>query len=250
MKDVDVPKTTFRTRYGHYDFLVMAFGLTNAPTAFMDLMNRVFQPYLDQFVVVFIDDILVYSKDAQEHEQHLRIVSQIMREKQLFAKLRKCDFWLKEVPFLGHIVYAEGIRVNPAKVEAVVNWKPPRNVTEVRSFLGLAGYYRRFVKGFYVIASSLTKLLRKGVKFEWDDKCQSSFEQLKKILVEAPVLIQPTLGREYAMYSDASKIGLGCVLMQDGKVVSYASRQLKPHEQNYPIHDLELVAVVFVLKIW
>ena len=173
MKDVDVPKTAFRTRYGHYEFLVMPFGLTNAPDAFMDLMNRVFQPYLDQFVVVFIDDILVYSKDAQEHEQHLRIVLQIMREKQLFAKLRKCDFWLKEVSFLGHIVSAEGIRVNLAKIEAVVSWKPPRNVTEVRSFLGLAGYYRRFVNGFFVIASSLTKLLRKRVKFQWDDKCHT-----------------------------------------------------------------------------
>ena len=165
VKDVDVPKTAFRTQYGNYEFLVMPFGLTNGPTAFMDLMNRVFQPYLDQFVVVFIDDILVYSKDAQEHEQHLRIVLQILREKQLFVKLRKCDFWLKEVLFLGHIVYVEGIRVDPAKIEAVVSWKPPRNVIEVRSFLGLAGYYRLFIKGFFFIACSLTKLLWKGVKF-------------------------------------------------------------------------------------
>ena len=250
VKEVDVPKTAFRTRYGHYEFLVMPFGLTNAPVAFMDLMNRVFRPYLDQFVVVFIDDILVYSKDAQEHEHHLRIVLQTLRENQLFAKLSKCDFWLKEVSFLGHIVSAEGIRVDPVKIEAIVNWKPPRNVTEVRSFLGLASYYRRFVQGFSVIAFSLTRLLRKGVKFEWDDKCQSSFERLKEILVEAPVLIQPTSGRDYTMYSDASRIGLGCVLMQDGKVVAYSSRQLKPHEQNYPTHDLELADVVFALKIW
>ena len=145
---------------------------------------------------------------------------------------------------------AEGMRVDPAKIEAIVSWKLPSNVTEVRSFLGLAGYYRRFVKGFFVIASTLTKLLWKWVKFEWDDKCQSSFDQLKKILVEAPVLTQPTPGREYAMYSDASRIGLRCVLMQDGKVVAYASRQMKPHDQNYPTHDLELAAVVFCLKIW
>ena len=163
VKEDDVPKTTFRTRYGHYEFLVMPFGLTNASAAFMDLMNRVFRPYLDQFVVVFIDDILVYSKDAQEHEHHLRIVLQTLRENQLFAKLSKCDFWLKEVSFLGHIVSAEGIIVDPVKIEAIVNWKPPRNVTEVRSFLGLVGYYRRFVQGFSVIASSLTRLLRKGV---------------------------------------------------------------------------------------
>ena len=125
MKDVDVLKTAFRTQYGHYEFLVIPFGLTNAPTAFMDLMNRVFHPYLDQVVVVFIDDIQVYSKDAQEHEQHLKIVLQILREKRLLAKLSKCDFWLKEVSFLGHIVSAEGIRVDPAKIEAIVSWKPP-----------------------------------------------------------------------------------------------------------------------------
>ena len=208
----------------------MPFGLTNAPAAFMDLMNRVFHPYLDQFVVIFIDDILVYSKDAQKHEHHLRIVLQILRENQLFAKLSKCGFWLKEVSFLGYIVSAKGIRVDPVKIEVFMNWKPSRNVTEVISFLGLAGYYRRFVQGFSVIASSLTRLLQKGVKFEWDDKCQSSFERLKEILVEAPVLIQPTLGRDYTIYSDASRIGLGCVLMQDGKVVAYASRQLKAHE--------------------
>ena len=155
VKEGDVPKTAFRTRYGHYEFLVMPFGLTNAPAAFMDLMNRVFRPYVDQFVVVFIDDILVYSKDAQEHEQHLRIVLETLREKKLYAKLNQCDFWLKEVSFLGHIVSAEGIRVDPAKIEAVVNWKSPQNVTEVRSFLGLAGYYRRFMRGFSVIASPL-----------------------------------------------------------------------------------------------
>ena len=224
VKEDDVPKIAFRTRYGHYEFLVMPFRLTNAPTAFMDLMNGVFRPYLHQFVVVFIDDILVYSKDAQEHEHHLRTVLQTLRENQLFAKLSKCDFWLKEVSFLGHIVSVEGIRVDPVKIEAIVNWKPPRNMTEVRSFLGLVGCYRRFVQGLSVIASSLTRLLQKGVKFEWDDKCQSSFKILKEILVEAPVLIQPTLGTNYTVYSDALRVGLGCVLKQDGKVVAYASR--------------------------
>ena len=139
-------------------------------------------------MVVFIDDILVYSRDEQEHEQHLQIVLQTLREKKLYVKLSKCDFWLKEVSFLCHIVSTEGIRVDPTKVEAVVNWKPPRSVTEVRSFLGLVEYYWRFVKIFFIIASSLTKLLKKGVKFEWINKCQDSFEQLKEMLVEAPVL--------------------------------------------------------------
>ena len=142
----------------------------------------------------------------------------------MLEKLNKCDFWLKEVSFLSHIMSVDDIRVEPAKIETIVSWKLPRNVIEVRSFLGLAGYYRRFVKGFSVIASTFTKLLRKWVKFEWDDKCQSSFDQLKKILVEALVLTQPTPGREYAMYSDASRFGLGCVLIKDGKVVAYASR--------------------------
>ena len=166
---------------------------------------------------------------------------QMLREKKLYAKLSKCDFWLKEVSFLGHIVSAEGIRVDSTKIEAVVNWKPPRNVTGVRSFLGLAGYYRRFVRGFSIIASLLTKLLRKGIKFEWTYKCQNNFEQLKGMLVEELVLTQPTSGKKYTLYNDALGIGLGCVLMQNGKVVAYASRQLKPCEQNYPTHDLELV---------
>ncbi|KAL5865850.1 hypothetical protein ACOSQ3_003364 [Xanthoceras sorbifolium] len=239
IKESDIPKTAFRTRYGHYEFVVMPFGLTNAPAAFMDLMNRIFRPYLDQFVVVFIDDILVYSQTAEDHDRHLRVVLQILREKQLYGKLSKCEFWLPEIAFLGHIVSAEGIKADPKKIEAIVEWKPPRNVTEVRSFLGLAGYYRRFVKGFSSIASPLTKLLHKNVRFEWTDRCQAAFDRLKAMLVEAPILIQPVSGKDYVIYSDASHHGLGCVLMQEGKVVAYASRQLKNHELNYPIHDLE-----------
>ncbi|KAL5760844.1 hypothetical protein ACOSQ2_019682 [Xanthoceras sorbifolium] len=250
VKESDVHKTAFRTRYGHYEFLVMPFGLTNAPAAFMDLMNRIFRPFLDQFVVVFIDAILVYSKTQEEHDKHLRIVLETLREKQLYAKLSKCEFWLQEVSFLGHVVSAEGIRVDLKKIEAILEWKSPRNVTEIRSFLGLAGYYRRFVKGFSMIAAPMTKLLQKNVKFEWNEKCQASFEKLKSLLTEAPILTQPTSGKDYVIFSDASHNRLGCVLMQEGKVVAYASRQLKPHERNYPAHDLELAAIVFALKIW
>ncbi|KAK5775362.1 hypothetical protein PVK06_043246 [Gossypium arboreum] len=148
----------------------MPFGLTNAPAAFMDLMNRVFQPYLDQFVVVFIDDILVYSEMEAKHDEHLRIVLQVLREKELYAKFSKCEFWLREVTFLGHVVSAEGIKVDPRKIEAILEWKPPRSVSEIQSFLGLAGYYRRFVEGFSVIAAPLTKLIRKGVPFVWTEK--------------------------------------------------------------------------------
>ena len=168
----------------------------------------------------------------------------------MYAKLSKCEFWLNEVSFLGHIVLKEGIRVDPKKIKVVVEWKPPRNVTEVRSFLGLAGYYRRFVKGFSITATPMTRLLHKNVKYEWSEKCQRSFEKLKAFLTEAPVLTQLTCRKEYVIYSDASLNGLGCVLMQEGKVVAYGSRQLKPHEKNYPTHDLELAAIVFALKIW
>ncbi|KAA3461200.1 reverse transcriptase [Gossypium australe] len=183
VKESDVPKITFRTRYGHYEFLVMPFGLTNAPI----------------FVVVFIDDILIYSRDETEHVEHLRTVLRTLRDKKLFAKFSK-------IRFLGHIVSGDAIRVNPSKISAIVDWKPPRNASEVKSFLGLAGYYRQFVKGFSMIATPMTKLF------------------------------------------DASLNGLGCVLMQEGKVIAYASRQLKPHEKNYPMHNLELAAIVFCFE--
>uniref|UniRef100_A0A2N9GE10 RNA-directed DNA polymerase n=1 Tax=Fagus sylvatica TaxID=28930 RepID=A0A2N9GE10_FAGSY len=250
IKSEDIPKTAFRTRYGHYEFLVMPFGLTNAPAVFMDLMNRVFHEYLDRFVIVFIDDILVYSKSLEEHEDHLRIVLQILRDKKLYAKLKKCEFWLNQVVFLGHVVSKDGITVDPSKIEAVVNWDRPTNVSEVRSFLGLAGYYRRFVEGFSRIAAPLTHLTRKNAKFEWKEECEKSFQELKQRLVTAPVLTIPSSSGGFVIYSDASHKGLGCVLMQHGRVVAYASRQLKNYEQNYPTHDLELAAVVFALKIW
>ena len=247
--NADVPKTAFRTRYGHYEFLVMPFGLTNAPAVFMALMNQVFLPYLDKFAIVFIDDILVYSRDEEEHANHLRLVLQTLREKQLYAKFNKCEFWLNQVVFLGHIVSGEGIKVDPKKIEAVLNWEPPKNVPELRSFLGLAEYYRRFVKGFSIIAAHLTKLLRKHVEYKWTEACQSSFEELKAKLTTAPVLASPSGTSGFVVYSDASYQGLGCVLMQHGRVIAYASRQLRPYEISYPTHDLELVAVVFALKI-
>ncbi|XP_047966032.1 uncharacterized protein LOC125210532 [Salvia hispanica] len=246
----DIPKTAFRTRYGHYEFVVMPFGLTNAPAVFMDLMNRIFHPYLDKFVLVFIDDVLVYSKNEKEHEEHLRITLETLRTEKLYAKFSKCEFWLKEVNFLGHIVSAEGIRVDPAKVEAVQRWKSPSTPNEIRSFLGLARYYRRFIKGFSKIARPMTQQLKKGVKVNWTPECEASFQLLKEKLTTAPVLAVPESGVNYVVYTDASKVGLGCVLMQNNKVIAYASRQLRPHELNYPTHDLELAAVVHALKIW
>ncbi|KAL0544658.1 hypothetical protein IC582_019776 [Cucumis melo] len=235
IKDEDVPKTAFRSRYGHYEFIVMSFGLTNAPAVFMDLMNRVFREFLDTFVIVFIDDILIYSKTEAEHEEHLRMVLQTLRDNKLYAKFSKCEFWLKQVSFLGHVVSKAGVSVDPAKIEAVTGWTRPSTVSEVRSFLGLAGYYRRFVENFSRIATPLTQLTRKGAPFVWSKACEDSFQNLKQKLVTAPVLTVPDGSGSFVIYSDASKKGLGCVLMQQGKVVAYAS---------------QLAAVVFALKIW
>nr|GEY55026.1 reverse transcriptase [Tanacetum cinerariifolium] len=204
----------------------------------------------DKFIIVFIDGILVFSKSKEEHEDHLRTVLQTLQQKKLYAKFSKCEFWLSSVAFLGHIVSAEGITMDPAKVEAITKWPRPTSVTEVHSFLGLAGYYRRFVEGFSRLALPLTKLMRKGEKFVWNDEREKSFEELKQRLVSAPVLTLPSGSGGFQIYSDASKKGLGCVLMQHGKVIAYASRQLKPYEVNYPTHDLELAAVVSTLKIW
>ena len=153
----------------------MPFGLTNAPMAFMDLMNRVFQSYLDQFVVVFVDDILIYSQSEVEHEDHLRIVLQLLRNHQLYAKFSKCEFWLAEVGFLGHVVSPSGVSVNSRKVEAVMSWERPKSVFEIRSFFGLAGYYRRFIEDFSRLATPMTRLTRKEVRFVWDDSCEQAF---------------------------------------------------------------------------
>jgi hypothetical protein len=250
VRNEDREKTAFRTRYGHYEFVVMPFGLTNAPAAFMDLMNRVCSPMLDQSVIVFIDDILVYSKSKKEHEAHLREVLEVLRREKLYAKFSKCEFWLREVQFLGHVVNQKGIMVDPAKITAVMRWEVPKTPTEIRSFLGLAGYYRRFIKDFSRIALPLTKLTKKSTAFSWGEGQQKSFEELRRRLCEAPVLTLPEGIEDLVVYCDASHQGLGAVLMQRGKVIAYASRQLKTHEANYPTHDLELGAVVFALKIW
>ncbi|GJU97143.1 putative reverse transcriptase domain-containing protein [Tanacetum coccineum] len=250
VREEDIPKTAFRTRYGHYEFQVMPFGLTNAPAVFMDLMNRVCKPYLDKFVIVFIDDILIYSKSKQEHEEHLKIILELLKKEELYAKFSKCEFWIPKVQFLGHVIDSEGIHVDPAKIESIKDWASPKSPTEIRQFLGLAGYYRRFIEGFSKIAKPMTKLTQKKVKFEWGDKQEAAFQLLKQKLCSAPILALPEGSEDFIAYCDASKKGLGAVLMQREKVISYASRQLKIHEKNYTTHDLELGAVVFALKIW
>ncbi|GJR87696.1 hypothetical protein Tco_0211707 [Tanacetum coccineum] len=227
VREEDIPKTAFRTRYGHYEFQVMPFGLTNAPAVFMDLMNRVCKPYLDKFVIVFIDDILIYSKNKQEHAEHLKLILELLKKEQF-----------------------QGIHVDPAKIESVKDWASPKSATEIRQFLGLAGYYRRFIEGFSKIAKPMTKLTQKKIKFDWSDKAEAAFQLIKQKLCSAPILALPEGNEDFIAYCDASIKGLGAVLMQREKVIAYASRQLKIHEKNYTTHDLELGAVVFALKIW
>ncbi|GJY28687.1 retrotransposon protein, putative, ty3-gypsy subclass [Tanacetum coccineum] len=195
-------------------------------------MNRVFHEYLDKFFIVFIDVIFLYSKTREEHEDHLRILLERLRQKKLYAKLFKCDFWLGQVAFFGHILSADGITIDHAKVKVITKWPRPTIVTEVRSFLGLAGYYRRFMEEFSLLDLFLMKLMRKGEKFVWNEDREKSFEELKKRLVSSPVLTLPSWTGGYQIYSDASKKGLGCILMQHGKVIAYESRQLKPYEAN------------------
>jgi ribonuclease HI len=246
----DIPKTAFSTRYGLYEFLVMSFGLTNAPAYFMYPMNSIFMPELDKFIVVFINDILVYSKNEEEHAGHLHVVLQRRREHRLYAKLSKCDYWLKEIKFLGHTISQAGIAVDPDKVQEVMNWKPPMTVRQIQSFLGLAGYYRRFIPDFSRIVKPITELLKKEAKFVWGQKCEDAFHTLRQHLTTAPVLAPPDSSKPFDVYYDASGTGLGCVLMQYNRVIAYASRALRPHEQNYPTNDLELAAVVHALKMW
>ena len=179
----------------------------------------------------------------------MRIVLQLLRDHQLYAKFSKCEFWLTEVRFLGHVVSASNVSMDQEKVEAVMSWDRPNSVFEIRSFLGLAGYYKRLIEDFFRLAAPMTRLTRKEVKFDWDDRCEEVFQELKRRLTTAPILIVLDWGQGYTVYCDASRAGLGCVLMHSGRVVAYGSRQLKNHEQNYPTHDMESVAVVFALKI-
>jgi hypothetical protein len=216
----------------------------------MSLMNGVFREYLDKFVQVFIDDILISSRTTEEHDEHLHLVLQCLREHRLYGKLSKCSFYQSRIHYLGHVISDEGIVVDPAKVEAIMEWPAPMNVTEVHSFMGLAGYYRRFVEGFSKIANPITKLQKKNKKFVWTEKCAEAFRRLKELLTTAPILKVPDMDANFLVCTDASKEGLGGVLMQDERVIAYISRKMRRHEENYATHDLELLAIVYALKVW
>ncbi|GKD93137.1 putative reverse transcriptase domain-containing protein [Tanacetum coccineum] len=228
IREEDIPITTFRTRYGHYEF----------------------KPYLDKFVIVFIDDILIYSKNKEEHGEHLKTILNLLRSEKLYAKFSKCDFWLDSVQFLSHVIDSSGVHVDPAKIEAIKNWAAPTTPTEVRQFLGLAGYYRRFIKEFSLISKPLTKLTQKNKPYVWGDDEEEAFQTLKLKLCSAPILSLPEGSEDFVVYCDASLKGFGAVLMQREKVIAYASRQLRKNEENYMTHDLELGAVVFALRLW
>ncbi|GJV42957.1 putative reverse transcriptase domain-containing protein [Tanacetum coccineum] len=216
----------------------------------MDLTNRVCKPFLDKFVIVFIDDILIYSKNKKEHEEHLKAILELLKKEELYAKFSKCEFWLPKVQFLSHVIDSQGIHVDPAKIESIKVWASPKMPTEIRQFLGLVGYYRRFIEGISKIAKPMTKLTHKKVKFVWGDKQEAAFQLLKQKLCSAQILVLPEGSEDFIAYYDALIKGLGTVLMKREKVIAYASRQMKIHEKNYTTHDLKLGAVVFALKIW
>nr|GEX11032.1 putative reverse transcriptase domain-containing protein [Tanacetum cinerariifolium] len=221
VREEDIPKTAFRTRYGHYKFQVIPFGLTNAPAGFMDLMNQVCKPYLDKFMIVFIDDVLIYSKNKKEHEEHLKLILELFKKEELYAKFSKCEFWIPRVQFLGHVIDSKGIHVDPANIKSIKDWASLKSSTEICQFFGLAG-----------------------------EKKEAAFQLIKQKLYSTPIMALPKGLKNFIVYCDASHKGLGTVLMKNEKVLAYASQQLKIHEKNYTTHDLELKAVVFTLKMW
>ncbi|KAL0293482.1 UNVERIFIED_CONTAM: Transposon Tf2-12 polyprotein [Sesamum radiatum] len=250
IKEGDEAKTTVVTRYGAFEFLVMPFGLTNAPATFCTLMNQVLHGFLDEFVVVYLDDIVIYSRTLAEHVEHLRQVLARLREYELYAKVSKCSFAQETISFLGHIVERGCIRMDPKKVQAIEEWQPPSDVHDLRSFLGLANYYRCFVKDYSKIARPMTDLLKKTEAWNWTPQCQVSFDDLKRAMVTDPVLALPDMSKPFVVETDASDFALGGVLMEDGHPVAFESRKLKDAERRYSAHEKELLAVVHCLRLW
>jgi hypothetical protein len=250
MKTGDEWKTTFKTKFGLYEWLVMPFGLTNAPSTFMRLMNHVLRAFIGKFVVVYFDDILIYSKSLDEHMIHVRLVLEELRKEKLFANLEKCSFCTDHVVFLGFVVSGKEVEVDETKVQAIKDWQTPVNVSQVRSFHGLAGFCRRFVRDFSTIAAPLNELTKKGVEFKWRQSQENAFKELKRRLTEAPLLVLPDFTQTFEVECDASGIGIGGALMQQGKPVAYFSEKLGGAQLNYSVYDKELYALVRVLETW
>jgi hypothetical protein len=242
-------KTAFKTHSGHFEYLVMPFGLTNAPASFQSLMNQVFKPFLRKFVIIFFDDLLIYSKTMEDHYAHLQLVFQLIRDNTLFLNKSKCDFALPKVEYLGHFITKEGVSTDPAKIKAVSSWPIPQNLKQLRGFLGLAGYYRRFVKDFGKLAKPLTDLLRKD-SFLWSETATQAFSALKTALVSAPVLCLPNFSKKFTVETDASGKGIGAVLMQDQHPIAYISKSLGPKQQAMSVYERELLAIVYAVQKW
>ena len=250
MKEGDEWKTAFKTKYGLYEWLVMPFGLSNAPSTFMRLMNHVMRPFIGKFVVVYFDDILVYSRNLDDHVDQLRQVLQVLRKERLFANIKKCDFCKDELVFLGFVVSAAGIKVDQAKVQAIKEWPVPTSITQVWSFHGLASFYRRFVKDFSTIAAPLNEVVKKNVGFKWGEVQEKSFNLLKEKLCNAPLLVLPNFSKTFEIECDASGVGIGAVLMQEGRPIAYFSEKLNGAALNYPTYDKEMYALVRALETW
>ncbi|KAK1642609.1 hypothetical protein QYE76_060414 [Lolium multiflorum] len=248
MKEGDEWKTAFKTKFGLYEWLVMPFGLTNAPSTFMRLMNHVLREFIGKFVVVYFDDILIYSRNESDHTIHIRHVLEVLRDNQLYGNLEKCTFCKDKVIFLGYVVSKHGVEVDVSKIEAIQNWPTPMNVSQVRSFHGLAGFYRRFVPNFSTIAAPLNDLTKKGVVFEWGAAQDHAFDELKRLLTSAPLLALPDFNKQFEIECDASGIGIGGVLMQEGRSIAYFSEKLSGAKLNYSIYDKELYALIRVLE--
>ena len=250
LKPDAVPKTAFTTPLGLYEFRVLRFGLTNAPGTFQNIMNDVLKDVIGKFIIVYLDDIVVHSKDQAEHYKHLQIVLQLLHEHELYANLAKCKFVQPELLFLGHIVGAQGLQVDPQKVAIVQDWPVPKDKNSLQKFWGLANYFRKFIMGWAVLVSALQALLKKSDTFGWDAGCNAAFDGIKHALCNAPVLTLPDLNEPFEVICSACGVGHGAVLLQGGRSVAFDGKRLSPAEQNYSVGEQELLAVMHALELW
>lgn len=249
MLEANEAKTTFKTHHGHFQFRVMPFGLPSAPATFQCLMNAIFEAHIRKFVIIFLDDILVFSETLEEHVQHLRIVLEILREHQLYAKLSKCSFAQDHIDYLGHVISKDGVTTDSDKTEAMMNWPTPTNTTELQGFLGLTGYYHKFVPHYGIIAKPLTQqLTKKG--FQWTEQAQLAFDTLKQAMVTTPILALPNFDKPFSIETDACDTGIDAVLVQEGHPIAYYSKALGIKNQKLSTYEKEFLAVMMAVDKW